>query len=290
MMSIRQQPRRSSRSAIRRAGRRARGSARRGRSSAPGRCALGAALADEPAVQRRRTAGAARPPWASPTATCRRWAGCAAGGRRRGHRPTRCGGTTPFATTPTTPLTDTFRAGLDELIALARDRRCAIMCAEAVWWRCHRRIVADYLLAQGVPVRAHHGPGQDRAGDADAGRPAARGRHDPLSRFFGRAACALAGSLLITGRHWESSRLDRSVLSWLVGGPCQHAWLRPWRRHPKALARPLASAPAPGSGEASRCQSASPPDSRRHLDERLSRFSHGRGIGRNRGQDARSYR
>jgi uncharacterized protein (DUF488 family) len=26
------------------------------------------------------------------------------------------------------------------------------MCVEAVWWRCHRRIVADYLLAQGVPV------------------------------------------------------------------------------------------------------------------------------------------
>ena len=26
------------------------------------------------------------------------------------------------------------------------------MCAEAVWWRCHRRIIADYLLAQGVPV------------------------------------------------------------------------------------------------------------------------------------------
>jgi uncharacterized protein (DUF488 family) len=26
------------------------------------------------------------------------------------------------------------------------------MCAEAVWWRCHRRIIADYVLAQGVPV------------------------------------------------------------------------------------------------------------------------------------------
>ncbi len=57
-------------------------------------------------------------------------------------------------------LTDTFRAGLDELTALARDRRCAIMCAEAVWWRCHRRIVADYLLAQGVPVAHIMGPGK----------------------------------------------------------------------------------------------------------------------------------
>ncbi len=48
--------------------------------------------------------------------------------------------------------TDAFRRGLDELRALARDNCCAIMCAEAVWWRCHRRIIADYLLAEGVPV------------------------------------------------------------------------------------------------------------------------------------------
>jgi uncharacterized protein (DUF488 family) len=49
--------------------------------------------------------------------------------------------------------TDAFRAGLDELRALSRENYCAIMCAEAVWWRCHRRIIADYLLAHGVPVR-----------------------------------------------------------------------------------------------------------------------------------------
>jgi uncharacterized protein (DUF488 family) len=48
--------------------------------------------------------------------------------------------------------TDAFRAGLDELRAESAERRCAIMCAEAVWWRCHRRIIADYLLADGVPV------------------------------------------------------------------------------------------------------------------------------------------
>jgi uncharacterized protein (DUF488 family) len=48
--------------------------------------------------------------------------------------------------------TDAFRRGLVELRALARDNCCAIMCAEAVWWRCHRRIIADYLLAEGVPV------------------------------------------------------------------------------------------------------------------------------------------
>lgn len=49
-------------------------------------------------------------------------------------------------------LSPDFRAGLAELEALADERRCAIMCAEAVWWRCHRRIVADYLLAEGREV------------------------------------------------------------------------------------------------------------------------------------------
>ncbi len=56
--------------------------------------------------------------------------------------------------------TDAFRAGLDELLALAREHRCAIMCAEAVWWRCHRRIIADYLLVRGVPVEHVMGLGQ----------------------------------------------------------------------------------------------------------------------------------
>lgn len=45
-----------------------------------------------------------------------------------------------------------FQAGLARLLDLGRRRRCAIMCAEAVWWRCHRRIVADYLLARGERV------------------------------------------------------------------------------------------------------------------------------------------
>ncbi|MFA7438930.1 DUF488 family protein [Castellaniella sp.] len=51
-----------------------------------------------------------------------------------------------------------FQQGLDTLIGLARQRRCAIMCAEAVWWRCHRRIVSDYLLAQGIAVSHIMGP------------------------------------------------------------------------------------------------------------------------------------
>jgi len=45
-----------------------------------------------------------------------------------------------------------FRRGLRELLAMAAAESCAIMCAEAVWWRCHRRIVTDYVLARGIPV------------------------------------------------------------------------------------------------------------------------------------------
>jgi uncharacterized protein (DUF488 family) len=45
-----------------------------------------------------------------------------------------------------------FRAALGELEKLAAERPVAIMCAEAVWWRCHRRIIADYLLARGNEV------------------------------------------------------------------------------------------------------------------------------------------
>jgi uncharacterized protein (DUF488 family) len=48
--------------------------------------------------------------------------------------------------------TDAFRAGFTELLAIALTHRCAVMCAEAVWWRCHRRIIADYLLAGDVAV------------------------------------------------------------------------------------------------------------------------------------------
>jgi uncharacterized protein (DUF488 family) len=48
--------------------------------------------------------------------------------------------------------TPEFRRGLSELLELAREETCAIMCAEAVWWRCHRRIVTDYVLARGVQV------------------------------------------------------------------------------------------------------------------------------------------
>lgn len=49
-------------------------------------------------------------------------------------------------------LSDDFERGLDQLMTIASERRTAIMCAEAVWWRCHRRIIADYLLQRGRSV------------------------------------------------------------------------------------------------------------------------------------------
>ena len=49
-------------------------------------------------------------------------------------------------------LTPAFRAGLARLLEIGGARRCAYMCAEAVWWQCHRRIITDYLLASGQDV------------------------------------------------------------------------------------------------------------------------------------------
>lgn len=48
--------------------------------------------------------------------------------------------------------TEEFRAGITRLLELARGRRTAILCAEAVWWRCHRALIADHLKAQGMRV------------------------------------------------------------------------------------------------------------------------------------------
>lgn len=44
-------------------------------------------------------------------------------------------------------LSEKFHVGFEHLLKEGAGQRCAIMCSEAVWWRCHRRIVADYLIA-----------------------------------------------------------------------------------------------------------------------------------------------
>ncbi len=49
-------------------------------------------------------------------------------------------------------LTDEFAAGLEELLGLAAGQRTAMMCSEALWWRCHRRLVADRLVVGGTDV------------------------------------------------------------------------------------------------------------------------------------------
>ena len=45
-----------------------------------------------------------------------------------------------------------FAVGLAKLLAVATRRRTALMCAEVLWWRCHRRLIADLLVARGVEV------------------------------------------------------------------------------------------------------------------------------------------
>lgn len=66
-------------------------------------------------------------------------------------------------------LGEDFRRGLERLEALALEGPCALLCAEAVWWRCHRRIIADHLLARGHPVFHILGPGATRPAEPTPG-------------------------------------------------------------------------------------------------------------------------
>lgn len=91
----------------------------------------------------------------------------ALGGRRHGggerHTALRTPGFRSYADYMATPE---FRAALAELEALARERRVAIMCSEALWFRCHRWLVSDMLVNRGWEVL--HLPGE---------------KPHPLSRF-----------------------------------------------------------------------------------------------------------
>ena len=58
--------------------------------------------------------------------------------------------------------TEEFRSGLDRLLKLARSKRSAITCAEAVPWRCHRSLIADALLVRKISVLDIIGPGKPR--------------------------------------------------------------------------------------------------------------------------------
>ena len=59
--------------------------------------------------------------------------------------------------------TDEFWAAIDRLERLAGERRTAIMCAEAVPWRCHRSLISDALTVRGVDVRHITGMGEPSA-------------------------------------------------------------------------------------------------------------------------------
>lgn len=47
---------------------------------------------------------------------------------------------------------EAFRSGVEDLLEVAANERTAVMCAEALWWRCHRSLIADYLKAEGHTV------------------------------------------------------------------------------------------------------------------------------------------
>ena len=56
--------------------------------------------------------------------------------------------------------TPEFAAAAESLARVARDDRVAVMCSEAVWWRCHRSMIADYFKAHGWEVLHIMGPGE----------------------------------------------------------------------------------------------------------------------------------
>lgn len=85
-------------------------------------------------------------------------------------------------------LGDEFAAAFRELERLGREHRLALMCSEAVWWRCHRRIITDHLLLEGHAVDHLMGasridpatptPGVHRGGPGRVTYPAAPAPHE----------------------------------------------------------------------------------------------------------------
>lgn len=93
------------------------------------------------------------------------WYLTALGGRRGpreldGHLPEKFWSNPSFGRYAAYAHTDAFAEGLRALMSRGREQRCAVMCSEAVWWRCHRRIISDHLLAREVPVRHIMAPGK----------------------------------------------------------------------------------------------------------------------------------
>ena len=140
------------------------------RSPAAGRCHIARGCPFHPALagdhpnSTRTRCRACLLPLASATCIWPRWAADGIIGRAHHHRAICIGVSLPSGTMPTMPrpTSSAHGLGLHTRRALARrTSRCADhACAEAVWWRCHRRIVADYLLAAGMSVEHIMGPDQ----------------------------------------------------------------------------------------------------------------------------------
>lgn len=63
----------------------------------------------------------------------------------------------PFRAYAAHTRTPEFRAALDDLLAAAATRRAAVLCSETVWWRCHRRLIADVVVVTGRATVTHLG-------------------------------------------------------------------------------------------------------------------------------------
>jgi uncharacterized protein (DUF488 family) len=115
----------------------------------------------------------------------------ALGGRRRGraHSPHLAWRNDAFRAYADHMDTDEFRSGLAQLVALMETRATAILCAEAVPWRCHRQLVADALVARGFGVRHVLGPG-----------PAEPHRLTPFARLDGERLIYDRGQLALGER------------------------------------------------------------------------------------------
>ncbi|HVS36659.1 MAG TPA: DUF488 domain-containing protein [Gemmataceae bacterium] len=73
-------------------------------------------------------------------------------------------------------LTQEFRQAIERLLKIAARKRTTVMCAEAVFWRCHRRLISDFLSANGVAVQHIFPNGQTRPHQLTNGAEIGQGR------------------------------------------------------------------------------------------------------------------
>ena len=110
--------------------------------------------------------------------------------------------------------TPEFAAALDDLLKSAPQEHTAIMCAEAVPWRCHRSLVADALTVRGIPV-------EDITYSASGKEPAAAAQDDSVCARRGWAALVSGGGQPGLGCRRETlSRRPRLTRAGILKGRC----------------------------------------------------------------------